>query len=157
LPDVGGQKPYSIVDPGVTCVRPKISVAKPRRGVGSAAGLAGALGDAPAEADGAIVAAGEPEAAGAPLGALEATGEAEAAAEPDAAGEPLAAGAVEDGTGVAVGVGVARIDGRGVSDSTGPGVNSESQIHGLAVELWKKTNPSTRTPTRAAPPMIRPR
>ena len=163
MPDVGGQNPYSIEVPNGTCWRPMISVAKPSRGVGSGAVLAGALGEAPGNADGGVdgaadaglVADGDPDAAG----ELVVDGDPDADGE-SVAGAPLAlalavADAVPEGAGV--GVGVARIDGLGVSDSTGPGVSSESQTYDLPLALWKSTKPSTRTPTTAAPPMSRPR
>lgn len=116
---------------------------KPRRLVGSGT----ALGDAPGEA------AGEPEAAGE---ADESGGL--AAGVPDAAGVELAAGVdaggVPLGTEVAAGVGVASTDGRGVTDSTGPGVSSAAQTYALVFAPWKNTNPMSRRPARNAPPMI---
>jgi hypothetical protein len=104
-----------------------ISVAKPRRGVGSGAGLAGAPGEAPGEADGAADAGLVADA--------DAIGEPVVEGEP-VAGAPLAlavADAVPDGAGVSVGV--ARMDGLGVNDSTGPGVSSESQMYDLPLAL----------------------
>lgn len=94
---------------------------KPSRAVGSGSGVAGT--------------AGEPDAAGEPL----ATGEPVAAGDPDAAGEPDAACdsagnpvAPAPGEDVRPGVGVG---GRGVTDSTGPGVSCESQTYAAVLPV----------------------
>ncbi len=85
-PDVGGQKPYSIVSFGLTtCPRPRTVVVKPRRGVGAGTGVAD--GDGVADSD----------------------GDADPDADADADGD-----AVGDGEGVGTGVGVTDSLGPGV-------------------------------------------
>ena len=123
-------------------VRPRMSVAKPSRGVGSGAGLAGALGEAAGEADGAADAGRQPPAT------LMLPATQMPHGDPGACdGEPggrRAAGAggsrrpVRPRDGAGVGVGVARIDGLGVRDSTGPGVSSEVADVGLAGRALEK-------------------
>jgi hypothetical protein len=79
----------------------------------------------------------------------------------DPPGVPLGAGvavgasvAVGAGVAVAAGVGVANTDGRGVSDSTGPGVSWAAHVYAFVLAPWKKTKPMSSTPARNAPPMI---
>jgi hypothetical protein len=106
-----------------------MSVVKPRRFVGSGTGVGSGVGEAAGVGE-------EPGAA-------------------DAPGVPVGADvAVGAGDAVASGVGVARTDGRGVSDSTGPGVNWAAHVYAFVLAPWKKTNPMSRTPARNAPPMI---
>jgi hypothetical protein len=125
-----------------------MSVVKPRRLVGSGAGV----DEAPGEAAGDPGAAGEAEASGVL-----------AAGVPDAAGVALAAGVAAAGVplaaevAVAAGVGVASTDGRGVSDSTGPGVSSAAHTYAFVFAPWKNTKPMSRRPARNAPPMIQER
>lgn len=97
---------------------------------------------------------GVPDAAGEPL----ATGEPFVTGVPDAAGEPDAAGdAAGDPVAPAPGDDVrpgAGVGGRGVTDSTGPGVSCEPQTYAAVLPVWKKRKPMSRTPSTAAPPMI---
>jgi hypothetical protein len=100
---------------------------KPSRAVGSGSGVAGTAGEP--DAAGEPLATGEPVAAGDP----DAAGEPEAVGEPDAAcdsaGNPVAPAPGED---VRPGVGVG---GRGVTDSTGPGVSCESQTYAAVLPV----------------------
>ena len=118
---------------------PRIDVVKPSRAVGSGSGVADDAG----VADGAALAEGA---------AL-----ADAAGEPEASGLPDAAAVAEgsaDGSGEAVRPGVG-VGGRGVTDSTGPGVSWDSHAYADPPEDWKKRKPINSTPTTAAPPRIR--
>jgi hypothetical protein len=63
----------------------------------------------------------------------------------EAAGDPVAA-SVGEALGDGDGVGVA---GRGVTDSTGPGVSSESQVYAALADPWKNIQPMSKTPAAA--------
>jgi hypothetical protein len=113
--------------------------------VGSGTGV----GEAPGEAAGDPEAAGEADASG-----VLAAGVPDAAGVEDAAGVAAAGVPLGAEVAVAAGVGVASTDGRGVSDSTGPGVSCAAQTYAFVFAPWKNTKPMSRRPARNAPPMI---
>jgi hypothetical protein len=113
--------------------------------VGSATGGADPAGEAAGDPE----AAGEADAAGVLAAGVPDAAGVELADGVDAAGEPLGAEVA-----VAAGVGVARTDGRGVTDSTGPGVSWAAHVYALVFAPWKNTKPMSRRPARKAPPMI---